>query len=412
MRMPEHEAAGFEVLDAPRRLGSLSPDSDHGRFEAPSLARAKGRAMMDDDGAIALFLESYGHSSPHTRRAYRKEVERFLLWLRHNHPGEPRLLPQVTAATISEYIAFMDRPTPFPADFLIRHGRQIEPHRAPKGVASPVAQPFSGPLSIRSKAHSVTVLRMFFDAITNVDGGDGRPYCQFNPLRTMRGFSAKAIRSGDSPRDRGFSFQEWSYVQSVIANPIDATAIRQRWIVMMLYLTFVRREEAVRLTTRDLTPSRNGAWSLRVFGKGGATRTIVASAAFMEEFSAYMRSLRKPSLPVPGLVEPLVQNTWGSGPVGPQVIYSECRHVFARAAVVAEAAGDTRAAQRLRQASPHWLRHTGISHALELGIEARYVQAQAGHESLSTTGIYDHKERDAWERSFERMGSAVEANRR
>ncbi|MFN3962175.1 MAG: tyrosine-type recombinase/integrase [Fimbriimonadaceae bacterium] len=357
---------------------------------------------MDDDRAVTLFLDGYRRASPHTQRAYRKEVERFVLWLKYTRPGQRRSLPAVTSSTISDYLSYLENPAPFPAEFLLRQGRQIR--RAHVGqVASPVPQPFSGVLSIRSKAHAITVLRRLFDVLGNIEDQEGRPYCPFNPLRTMRTFSAKAIRASDAPTERGLSFAEWRHVLAAIEDTSDPSLARQRWIVMMIYLSFVRREEATRLTTRDLTPSRDGSWSLRVFGKGGAVRNIVASRVFMDEMAAYRRRLGREPLPGLGPSEPLILNAWGTGPVQPQVVYKECLAVFRRAAIVAKTAGDDRGAERLLRASPHWLRHTGISHALEFGIEARYVQAQAGHSSLAITGLYDHKERGAWERSFERL---------
>jgi integrase len=46
---------------------------------------------------------------------------------------------------------------------------------------------------------------------------------------------------------------------------------------------------------------------------------------------------------------------------------------------------------RLRAASPHWLRHSGITHALNAGMDVRYVASQARHKGLKTTlETYDH----------------------
>lgn len=44
-----------------------------------------------------------------------------------------------------------------------------------------------------------------------------------------------------------------------------------------------------------------------------------------------------------------------------------------------------RAAQRLLMASPHWMRHTGVSHTMEAGVDTQYEQAQARHSMLIST---------------------------
>ena len=38
--------------------------------------------------------------------------------------------------------------------------------------------------------------------------------------------------------------------------------------------------------------------------------------------------------------------------------------------------------------SPHWLRHTSATHAIEAGAPIHVVQRSLGHESISTTGKY------------------------
>jgi site-specific recombinase XerD len=49
-------------------------------------------------------------------------------------------------------------------------------------------------------------------------------------------------------------------------------------------------------------------------------------------------------------------------------------------------------ADQLRQASPHWLRHTFAKAALLTGQDIRHVAAWLGHRDLGTTMVYTEQE--------------------
>jgi site-specific recombinase XerD len=47
-------------------------------------------------------------------------------------------------------------------------------------------------------------------------------------------------------------------------------------------------------------------------------------------------------------------------------------------------------ADKLRRASPHWMRHTHATHALLRGVELATVRDNLRHAALATTSIYLH----------------------
>ncbi|MDN4571928.1 integrase, partial [Pandoraea cepalis] len=49
-------------------------------------------------------------------------------------------------------------------------------------------------------------------------------------------------------------------------------------------------------------------------------------------------------------------------------------------------------ADKLRRASPHWMRHTHATHALMRGAELTTVRDNLRHASISTTSIYLHSD--------------------
>ena len=77
-----------------------------------------------------------------------------------------------------------------------------------------------------------------------------------------------------------------------------------------------------------------------------------------------------------------------AGQMTERALYTIIKSIFERAALKAQ---DPIAANRLMSASPHWLRHAGITHALDRGMEPRLVQQQARHlDAAVTQRVYDH----------------------
>ena len=50
--------------------------------------------------------------------------------------------------------------------------------------------------------------------------------------------------------------------------------------------------------------------------------------------------------------------------------------------------------QRLRSATLHGIRHTGITHMLDAGVSMRTTSRHARHSSPATTSLYDSQERE------------------
>ena len=57
----------------------------------------------------------------------------------------------------------------------------------------------------------------------------------------------------------------------------------------------------------------------------------------------------------------------------------------------------------LKQATPHWLRHTYATDLFNAGVDPRIVQDNLGHESMDTTLIYSHTEDIARHEQTERL---------
>ena len=56
-----------------------------------------------------------------------------------------------------------------------------------------------------------------------------------------------------------------------------------------------------------------------------------------------------------------------------------------------------------RKISPHTLRHSFATHLVEGGADLRAVQEMLGHESITTTEIYTHLDREYLQETLERF---------
>ena len=343
---------------------------------------------LDDLQAIQIFIDSYSRKSAHTVRAYEKEVRRFLLWLRATHGMHEKILPQVTFAEINSYVRFLESPRLFGEDILQANGWDH--------------QPFRVALSHTSIKHALIILSHLFESLRNIPGSNGMPYCLFNPVKLAQDGGGHA--SAKSEIEEALTEEEMQAVFDAIESlPKERDKDIQhyhrcRWVIHLLYRAFLRREEAANLKMGDFQPVKDG-WNIRVLGKGRKKAQIVATEELMKERSLYRTYLGLVPSPTINEDQFAILDLHGKHGVTAQTIYLICKTIFLLAADQIELKSPHHA-DHLRRASPHWLRHTGISHAMELRIDPRYVQAQARHASLNVTARYDHKTISAWRTAF------------
>lgn len=368
--MQEHELACIDLPAVPARLD--------GRQGTNRAVGARRQIAADTDiEAVRAWLAEYA-DSPHTLRAYRKEVVRLMFWAGQTL-GKP--LSSLTREDLLLYEVFLARPT----------GDWADPARPRKGGGRRL---FEGPLSPASIRHALGILSGLFGYLTAAG------YLAGNPLALRRRKSRKG-RGTRPGQERYLDQALWARLLAFIETlPADTARERQhheraRWLFRLLYGTALRASEVAQARTRDLI-QRRGRWWLRVSGKGGVVGEVPVSDGLIADLGRYRRFYGLSETPgadetdIP-LVLPVAGATGRS--LTPAAVYLVVKEVMRRAAAAIET-DDPAGAAILRRASPHWLRHTAASHQADAGTDLRFIQKNLRHASLDTTSIYLHAEDD------------------
>lgn len=143
---------------------------------------------------------------------------------------------------------------------------------------------------------------------------------------------------------------------------------RNQVLLRLLYIAGLRVSEIAALTWHDLQPRTDGG-QVTVFGKGSKTRTVLLPTPIWRELLRFRQGA--------GLDSPVFASRRRGGHLHPTAIERIVRKAAQRAGLELDV-------------SPHWLRHSHATHALERGAPVHLVAATLGHSSIATTGRYLH----------------------
>lgn len=368
-------------LAAASRQGGIVPweelrvpgevDGSVGTFRAPAATCTLN--ARNDYEAVQAWLAL--HESPDTRRTYRKEAERLILWAIIERG---RALSSLTNEDAVAYRSFLRSPFP--------HERWVGPIR-PR--SSPDWRPFSAGLSARSAAHAMSVLNALFRWLIQ------QRYMLANPFAgvKVRGGARTAVFD----TSHVFSEGEWSIIVA-IADGLEwsygwepAAAQRLRFLLDFSYGTGLRASELTGLTLAAIKyDSRDERW-IEVVGKGSKAGKVSLPPLSWDALVQYLSerghsavsSQWRPDTPVIGRLEE------DGGHISATRLWRVMKRFFALCATVIEPDHPT-LAKKLRRAGPHWMRHTHATHALDNGAELTTVRDNLRHASIATTSTYLH----------------------
>ncbi len=357
-------------------------DGSEGIFRAPRASCTLDAS--NDYQAVQTWLSL--HESTATQRTYRKEAERLILWA---IVERGRALSSLTTEDAIAYRTFLRHPAP--------RGRWIGPVR-PR--TSPDWRPFNGSLSPRSVAHALSILGALFRWLVE------QRYVLANP------FAGIKVRGGSTPAaldaSRAFTDGEWALLRAM-ADGLEwsygwtaPAARRLRFLLDFGYATGLRASELVSATLGHIDTNARGEHWLKVTGKGGKVARVALPPLAWEALARYLAERDLPVVPVrwhpdTALIGSL-ENDSGTA-ISSARLWVVMRRFFVLAAKSIEA-DHAPLADKLRRASPHWMRHTHATHALGSGAELTAVRDNLRHASVSTTSIYLHSDEVKRARQF------------
>jgi integrase/recombinase XerD len=151
---------------------------------------------------------------------------------------------------------------------------------------------------------------------------------------------------------------------------------RNKAMLEVLYSCGLRVSELVDLKLTNIYRSEG---FVRVIGKGDKERLVPISGKALKEIDLYMPD-RNSVVVKPGNEDYLFLNRRG--------------HKLSREMVFMVIRDLVKAAGIKKTVSPHTFRHSFATHLVEGGADLRAVQEMLGHESILTTEIYTHLDRE------------------
>ncbi len=152
---------------------------------------------------------------------------------------------------------------------------------------------------------------------------------------------------------------------------------RNRAMLETLYSSGLRVSELIGLKVSNI---HFDVGFLRVFGKGSKERLVPVGKTALKHINIYRDEVRVHLDIKPGHESFLFLNRRGRQ-LTRQMVFTFLKDLVAKAGIQ-------------KTISPHTFRHSFATHLIEGGADLRAVQEMLGHESITTTEIYTHLDRD------------------
>lgn len=357
--------------------------------------------------AVDWLLEQ--RHSENNYKTYRSELTTFLHWCFEHVCISPK---DLTRRVMMRYLEFCQAP---PQDLIgyFNVAQFVQDKEWGERLANPAWRPFLGKkedglpqpyrLSEPAMRTKLAILSAFFQFLIQEE------YMERNPALLLQ--RTKRPVEGSEESVQAFSELQWSYVMQAaeeLAHAQPEQHERTLFLIRLMYACYLRISEVAArpgfspVMSQFRRDSKTGVWGYHIpSSKGGKRRTVAVSAALLQGLERYRGFLGLSPLPTPGESTPLFVRHKAAGHgrergelnanLGIRQLRDLIGNVIAAGADLAERAGHWQDAAEMRTLTVHAIRHTGITHDINLnGRPLSHVQADAGHDSIETTSRYLH----------------------
>jgi integrase/recombinase XerD len=166
---------------------------------------------------------------------------------------------------------------------------------------------------------------------------------------------------------------------------------RNKAILETMYSCGLRVSEVVNLKISQLYLD---VGFIRVIGKGDKERLVPVGRSAVKYINIYKNKIRVHLMPSPGNEDILFLNNRGSK-LSRVMIFLIIKQLVKKVGLK-------------KNISPHTFRHSFATHLVEGGADLRAVQEMLGHESITTTEIYTHLDREFLRTTLEKYHPAFQ----
>jgi integrase/recombinase XerD len=287
-------------------------------------------------------------------------IKGFKAWL--------QLEKSLSAASVEAYLLDVDKLT----QYLILNAKTLQPHEIDiKELQHFVAFIAELGMSATSQARIISGIRQFYK------------YCLIEDITKV---DPTALLESPKSKRHLPDVLHYNEIENILAQ-IDLSkpeGTRNKAIIETMYSCGLRVSEAVNLKISCLYFDEG---FIRVIGKGDKERLVPIGDSAMKYIDIYKNEVRVHQTIKMGQEDFLFLNRRG--------------HQLTRVMIFLLIKDLVKKAGITKVISPHTFRHSFATHLVEGGANLRAVQEMLGHESITTTEIYTHLDRNYLRKTLE-----------